>query len=423
VFASRVLGALALPPLIVALTLPAQAAGFDTPVLYSARHQAMGGTAIGYVDDPSAAFHNPAGLRGVQGLALLADVSMILVHATGSPAVSASASGIQSNLSIVPMFMAAAGYRVSRWLSAGLAVYPVASGGAEYEYPAPGAPQQYQINETSIVFYELTPLVSLNVPQGAILPGELSVGVGYRMSLLDFERVQGARDNPQALDLELRGRDFTGLRLGLQYRPVPALSLGAVYRNRVDITARADEGTLLGNVATDVQLPVVLPAQLGGGVRVDVDRLGLAFDATYSLQSQNDRTTLSGSIAGNRVSVPSVFDWQDAFTLRFGFEYRLGPAEELPVRIGYVYDGQVSSRAYPSAFGMPPAATHTFTLGGGYDAGAWEMNLALALSGGSAQIEPEQLAPPAECPTCGSAGEYGIAGTGLYVDFSTDIAL
>ena len=54
----------------VALTASsAHAAGFDTPLMYTARHQAMGGTAIGYVDDPSAAYHNPAGLQGVHGVA------------------------------------------------------------------------------------------------------------------------------------------------------------------------------------------------------------------------------------------------------------------------------------------------------------------------------------------------------------------
>ncbi len=74
----------------------AGAAGFDTPILYTAKHQGMGGAAISYVDDPSAAFHNPAGLQGVNGLAFLGDVSMLLAYVTGSPASTASASGIQS---------------------------------------------------------------------------------------------------------------------------------------------------------------------------------------------------------------------------------------------------------------------------------------------------------------------------------------
>ena len=420
--ARRAAAALAAASLSAGLALPARGAGFDTPILYTARHQGMGGAAIGYVDDPSAAYHNPAGLQGVKGLALLGDVSLILAHLSGSPAAPASARSIQSSLTVAPMFMAAAAYLVKPWLTAGLALFPVASGGADYQYVVPGA-QEYQVNETSIVFFELTPVISLNVPKDSIVPGELAFGVGYRMSLLDFTRLQGARDNPQALDLELSGTNFTGVRVGMQYRPVPAVSIGAVYRNRIEATASADEGTVLGNPASDVELPFVLPAQLGGGIRGDIDRVGVAFDATYTFQSQNERSLLSGTIGPNRVSVPNVFDWEDAFTLRFGFEYRLGPTQEVPVRLGYIHDGRVASRRYPSAFGTPPTATQTFTLGSGYDAGSWEMNVALALRGGSTDISAEEIAPPAECPTCGFSGDYGIEATGVYVDWSTDFEL
>ena len=401
----------------------AHAAGFDTPIMYTARHQAMGGTAVGYVDDPSAAYHNPAGLQGVHGLALLGNLSMLLVNVTGSPAAPASASGIQSDLVIAPLFMVAGAYRAASWLSAGIAVFPVASGGAEYEYPVPNGGSQYQYNATSIVFYEATPLISLNVPKDAVIPGELSVGVGYRASFVSFERQQGLRADPQTLDLDTSGTNFGGVRLGLQYRPGPAFSIGAVYRNRVEVKTEGDSATVLGNPATDVTFPLVLPAQVGGGVRTDIDRLGIAFDAIYTFQSQNERSILAGNVGGNLVQVPNIFDWQDAFTLRFGFEYRLGHSEQLPIRVGYVYDAQVSSRKYPSAFGTPPVATQSFTFGGGYDAGTWELNLALALRGGSTTIDASELAPPTECPTCGFSGEYAISATGLYLDFSTDIQL
>ena len=411
--------------LVVAATLAsgsAYAAGFDTPILYTARHQGMGGAAIGYVDDPSAAFHNPAGLQGVKGLAFLGDVSLLLAHVTGSPAAPASANGIQSQLVLAPFFMAAAAYRIQPWLSAGLAVYPVASGGAEYEYAVPTS-DVYQVNSTSIVFYEVTPLISLNVPKDAFVPGALSFGVGYRTSFVTFARQQGEKGNPQGLDMDLSGKDFKGFRAGMQYRPSELLSIGVVYRNEVEVTTGADEATLLGQPATDVELPFILPAQLGAGIRTDYDRLGVAFDAVYTFQSQNDRVDLTGTIGGNPARIPNVFDWRNAFTLRFGFEYRLGPSEELPIRVGYVHDDQVSSRAYPTAFGTPPAPTRTFTFGGGYDAGSWELNLALAFRGGSTRISASELAPPGACSTCGFSGEYAISTTGIYVDFSTDLEL
>lgn len=400
----------------------ARAAGFDNPILYTARHLGMGGAAISYVDDPSAAFHNPAGLQGVRGLALLGDVSMLFAHVTGSPAAPASANGIQSQLVIAPLFLAGAAYRVQPWLTAGLAVFPAASGGAEYLYAVPES-EIFQMNATTLVFYEVTPLISLNVPRDSLLPGDLSFGFGYRATLTTFERQQGERDNPRGLDLDLTGSNFTGFRAGMQWRAGELFSIGVVYRNKIEASTTADEATVLGMAATDVELPFILPAQFGAGIRSDYDRVGVAFDAVYSFQSQNERTMLTGNVAGNPASVPNIFDWQDAFTLRFGFEFRLGPEEELPIRLGYVYDDTVSSRAYPSAFATPAAPTRTFTFGGGYDTGSWELNLALALRSGGTRLDPAEVAPPASCPTCGFSGKYALTTTGLYVDFSTDLEL
>ena len=56
----RVIGALVLGLLL--WTPAAWAGGYDTPMLYSARHMGMGGTAISGVNDASALFHNPAGM-------------------------------------------------------------------------------------------------------------------------------------------------------------------------------------------------------------------------------------------------------------------------------------------------------------------------------------------------------------------------
>jgi long-chain fatty acid transport protein len=400
----------------------ARGAGFDNPILYTARHQGMGGAAIGYVDDPSAAFHNPAGLQGVHGLAFLGDLSLMLAHVTGSPAAPASASGIQSQLMTLPYFMAASAYRVQPWLSVGLAVFPAAAAGADYEYPVPGT-DTYQHNSTSLAFYEVTPLISLNAPKDAVLPGALSFGLGYRVNLVTLQRQQGERGNPRDLDLNLSGQDFAGFRAGMQYRAGELFSIGVVYRNRVNVTTRADEASALGQTLTDVELPLTLPAQLGAGIRSDYDRLGVAVDAVYTFQSQNERGDITGSIGGTRARISNVFDWRDAFTLHFGVEYRLGPSEELPIRVGYVYDERVSSRAYPSAFGRPPSPIRTFTFGGGYDQDDWELNLALAFAAGGTGIRATELAPAGACATCGYAGEYAVDVTALYLDLSVDLDL
>src|SRR5690349_7273477 len=94
----------------VATPASVRAGGFDTPILYTARHLGMGGTAIGYVDDPSAVFHNPAGLRGVKGFAFVADFSLLLGTLQASPDSAASARNVESELTVAPFFLLGAAY-------------------------------------------------------------------------------------------------------------------------------------------------------------------------------------------------------------------------------------------------------------------------------------------------------------------------
>jgi long-subunit fatty acid transport protein len=399
------------------VTVEAEAAGYDTPILYSARHQAMGGTAISYVSDPSALFHNPAGLSGVHGLALLGDLSLVLGRVRGSP--ERGVSSVESNLVVAPFFLVGAGLRVHEWLSVGLGFFPVASGGAEYEYELAGNPF---VDSTQVLFLEATPALSLNVPKDRWLPGELSIGVGYRVNLVNFERKKGDPDDPRVLAFEMSGASFSGVRIGAQYRPVREFGVGLVFRNRVDVDAEADRVTVFTQTADDASLRFILPAKFGVGVDLDLTRVRFATDVEYALQSQNDRVALEGTLNGQAASVPNVFEWQNGVTARFGVEYRIDVgAIRYPVRAGYAFDSSVTNAAYPSAFGTPPAPTHTLGAGIGFDPGFFQINAAVTRRFGSARISANELRPG--CAFCSYEGDYAIGMTGIYLDASVDLSL
>jgi long-subunit fatty acid transport protein len=393
------------------------AAGFDTPILYTARHQAMGGAAIGYVDDPSAGFHNPAGLQGVEGLALLGDLSLVLGKVRSTP--DDTAENQESNTVVAPFFLVGAGYRAHEWLSVGLAGFPVASGGAEYEY-ANSVGSGRTINSTEIVFFEITPFVSLNVPE-RLVPGKLAIGAGYRVSIVSFNREQGNVGDPQLLNLSLGGQDFKGFRIGAQYQPLEQLKLGVVFRNKVTVTSKADTVTVAARELTDAELPFTLPAKLGFGARGDLGDFGIATDLELAFQSQNGRAPLTGKLEGETLERQNVFDWEDGVTWRVGGEYRLLNGPHVPIRLGYIFDSAVTNRAYPSAFGTPPSVTHTLTAGAGYVAEHWQVNLAASRRFGSTRIEPGDLGEG--CSFCSFAGDYSITMTGLYLDASVDLPL
>jgi long-subunit fatty acid transport protein len=398
-------------------TSAARAAGYDTPLLYSARHQGMGGTAIAYVDDPSATFHNPAGLSGVRGLALLGDLSLVIGKVQATPEVGIES--VESEPVLAPFFLVGAGFRAHEWVTVGIGFFPVASGGAEYRYELANNPF---VDRTRLLFLEVTPAASLNVPKDAWIPGELAVGAGYRVSTLSFQREKGLPEDPRVLNLDMSGASLAGFRVGAQYHPIAELGFGAVFRNKIEIPAKADEVSVLTMTATDARLPFILPAKLGAGVELELRRVRLAVDVEYAFQSQNERVELTGVLDGEPTAVTNVFEWRDGVTLRTGAEYRFfGGTVRYPVRIGYALDTTVANEEYPTAFGTPPAPTHIVSVGAGFDPGVWQVNAAVTHRFGSTTIEESELGTG--CAFCSYPGDYALTMTGFYLDASVDFEL
>lgn len=400
------------------------AGGYDTPMLYSARHMGMGGTAIGYVNDASALYHNPAGLAHTGKLSLLADFSLLLAHTRASPDLLSR--DLTSQLTVAPLFLVGAGYRLSRLVTVGLGVYPVASAGATYEYPVGDATVK---NRTRLVFAEASPAIAFN------LPYDLRLGLGYRVTYVSLERFQGvpgAPGNP-GLDFTTSGTNWAGFRLGLQWTPRPWLSLGASYRHKTSTKVTNDRGIALGMVFEDIETEFVLPSKLGLGSRADVNHFGFALDAEYTFNSQNQAYPLVGTPEATaamplpmRLEVPNVFRWSDQVTVRGGMEYRTLPRADgtrpLALRAGYIFDGKTTNPRYPSAFGTPPGPTQVLTTGAGYRYAAWDVNVAYAYRFGSGEVTTADVNAPdnAICRFCGIAGNepYHIRIHGLYVDVS-----
>ncbi len=399
---------------LAAASPEAVAAGYDTPILYSARHIGMGGTGIGYVNDPTALFLNPAGIGHTKFITLTANVSPI--HATINSFPESDIAGEAS--AIAPPFLLGAGFRVWDYVTLGLGIYPIASAGGGYEYI--GTSGINTTDETAITFIEISPGLGINIPLGPA--GELRIGAGYRMTLTSLKRFKET-DGATApfFDLNMSGFDFSGYRLGLQWTPMDGLHIGAVYRGRIDPEIEADDGKLLGQELGKTSMGLVLPSRLGVGARFDILSMGFALDYEYAFQSENETSTIEAVLAAapdaDPLKLASEFRWKDASTIRAGFEYRfLGT---MSGRVGYVWDQETSNVSYSSAFGTPPTDTHTGTIGYGFDGGSWEINAAYAFRTGSVEVtEADVDARESICLTCSFPGEHGLTLHGFYLDFS-----
>ncbi|HEY3667411.1 MAG TPA: outer membrane protein transport protein [Polyangiaceae bacterium] len=397
----------------------AHAGGYDTPMLYTARHMGMGGAAIGYVSDPSALFHNPAGLGQIKRGEVIGDFSLLLGGIHSSPN-RGTGKDVDSDLTVAPFFLAGAGYRIQDMIVLGVGVYPIASAGATYHYGAPGFE-----DHTELFFLETSPAISLNP-----LPN-LRFGLGYRFTYVRLVRYQGNRDSADTpnIDFTMTGGNYSGFRGGVQWDALPWLHFGGVYRNKVTTRVSGSQGIALGTLYTDISTHFTLPAKLGFGARADFDdfgaRLGVAVDFEYDFNSQNKSDPLRGTPpagSGLASTVSNVFDWKDSQTVRVGVEYRLlhdasSGIDHLPLRVGFVHDTVTANPLYPTPFGTPPGPTEVVTLGTGYNAGAWQANVAYAYRFGHGAVTK----PDTEnCAFCGYAGkdDYSIHLSGAYLDAS-----
>lgn len=386
----------------------AEAGGLDIPTLYTARHAGMGGTAIAGVHDASAVYNNPAGLGATDHATALADVSVFLTDQQTSP--DYPDQNIKSGYRVGPAPFLAGAIRVHDYVALGLGAYPLGAVSGRFEYANSfGNPT---LNQQTALAFEISPAVAIEP-----LPN-LRFGLGYRITMLEFDRHLGPKSDPSTVDIDTFGANFAGFRLGAQWDPVPHISLGATYRHKISVSANTDRGRLLGQPVTDVTGTLVVPASFGLGVRLDLDPVSVAIDYDLIFNSQFDKLVVKGTLPtqGSTLNVPFTFNWSDSSTFKVGGQYRI---DKTSLRAGYAWDGQFINRAYPSTFSSPPTVGHYFTVGAGIDLGKVELGFALVHRlGQSATIREEQIASKAECPFCGSSGTYASRLSAAFVDVS-----
>jgi len=392
-----------------ALAPAAHAGGYDTPILYSAQHMGMGGAAIAYVDDPSAMFHNPAGLMGTKGLALMANLTLVTASITASPGTLNKNEESEPLLAVAPLI--GASYDIDDVVAFGLTFYPVASAGAEYFYTDPGSGTDLR-NFTSVKFLELSPGVAVKIPGTG-----LSLGAGYRVQMVSLGRYLGPETKSEGaptFDVAMSGTSFTGFRLGLQWEPIPELQLGLVYRSLTRTEITDDAGTVLAP-ATHIKTEFTLPSKMGFGVRANLDPIAIVLDLEYGFYSQNVTNVFTADPA-LVLPIVNVSHWLDGLTLRTGVEY--GVNDRWFFRGGFLYDAQVSRQQYPSAFGTPPTSTTSITAGFGAKCGdSWKLNFAVAHRFGSTKVERGPASELEGCLPCSADGDYKLSMTAFYVDF------
>ena len=333
--------------------------------------------------DPSAVFHNPAGLAGQSGTQVQLTVNLFLPNLTffrrpvvdpNSPTGEEIRFGKVENTNDVlpaPYFGAASDLGTDD-LVVGLAVY--APFGAAISYPETGA-QRHVVTAVDLKVIHVSPAVAYRVSDRF----RVGASVNYIFSELSLENrnaIQYVNGDPEVFpdpdpavegDTFLEGSDpfsisatFGALYTDPRGRfnvgasvltPVTIALEGSADVRNASITPLLDgDGNVLqeGGQRTDsisAEIPLPLIARVGATVRPHA-RLMLAFDVNWQRWSTSDELVIDFENEHELLPTPGVYlydvtienDWSDTFSLRFGAQGQPFADRPLLLRVGVLYD-------------------------------------------------------------------------------------
>jgi long-chain fatty acid transport protein len=303
------------------------ASGLSKPVLIGPKAIGMGGAFVAIADDPTAIFHNPAGITKLNGHRFHLGMDGLITNEDYIPAPGVQESAKEEFLP-VPTFAYATD--AAKFVSLGLGVYFPHGNGGKFETASvvPTNP-----NEGRIYSMEIAPAVAWQVTP------ELSIGASFRVvrissglmgQLVDL----GGGTIAMVEDLSLSGWGY-GASAGVLFKPVSWLSLGANYRSKVSKTLDGT-ATITGVGTIPVTLDEqTLPTMVTAGVALFPNEkftLGVSYD--WERNSEIDILTLDAPAIGATLALP--YNYKNSHTIHFGGEYWVCPAAAL--RFGYARD-------------------------------------------------------------------------------------
>ena len=345
-------------------SVTAMGAGFG---LYeaSARGLGMGNGLVGSTGDASANYYNPANLTE------LADPSVMVGMTLINPFCDVKVNGqtqAKMNAGWFPPPHAYIAVPVMEDLVFGFGTYCEYGLGTKYDN---NWALRGDTTETTIQQFTFNPNIAYKITE------DWSVAFGARMSYMTFENykspylgvVPGVYEYNGRAHLE--GDDFNcGYMLSTQYKVTDDLSLGLVYRSRINHRIEGDfdlntpampvAGVPGSSVSGDADAKLTLPASVTMGANYDFTekfRGGAAL--TWTEWSTINHIDFNLPVN----SYTQELNWHDAWRLGFGFEYDL--TDSFTGRIGYTFDWDPSAEAHGTTM-LPPGDRHIIGFGASY---------------------------------------------------------
>ena len=361
---------------VAAMTsVTAMGAGFG---LYeaSARGLGMGNGLVGSTKDASANYYNPANLTELTNASVM--VGMTLINPFCDVKVDSHRQH-KMDAGWFPPPHAYIAVPVLEDLVFGFGTYCEYGLGTKYDNDWG---LRFDTTETTIQQFTFNPNIAYRITDS------WSVAFGARMSYITFENYKtpwdeddfvpypsGPHLGPQYIRTHLEGDDFNcGYEFATQYKVTDDLSLGLVYRSRINHRIEGDlDGKARGTVAPgaaprngDASAKLVLPSSLTMGANYDFTqkfRGGVSLTWTEWSTIDHIDFRLPKDYAGGDTSYTEKLNWRNAWRTGFGFEYDF--TDHLTGRIGYTYDMDPANKKRGTTM-LPSGDRHIVGFGASY---------------------------------------------------------
>jgi long-chain fatty acid transport protein len=362
---------------------PAVAAGF---AIFEQGALGMGfaGAFTAQASDPSAIFHNAAGIAFLKGTQVYLGGTLIRPSTDfeGADPFPGAGTTASQSVGLLPVPAAYATRQFSETMVLGIGLH--VPFGLETQWDDPAFAGRFISQTARLKGYSLNPTVAVKLADRLAVGG----GIDVRLASVSIERAVPLVDPFTFKVIDVGRADLSSgtatkltFNLGVLARPSEALSVGLSYRHKATMDFDGDatfSQVLTGDAQIDARVSGILPAGgvpittsigfpavLSGGVAYAWEDWKAEIDVNWYQWSSFDRIVLTFD---GRPDLDQVIEeaYENSFQYRLGVERRL--TDVWTVRGGYFYD---ASPAPPESVSplLPDTSRHGLAVGGTWRSG------------------------------------------------------
>ena len=349
---------------------------------HGAAAMAMGGAFVALANNPSAVFHNPAGIAFLEGTQISLGTTLITSNS------SLELTNLATTVETVSQWFYPSSFYISHKINdriaAGFGFFNPYGLGTKW-------PEEYALRfistEDDMKTFFFNPVIAVKLDENF----SVSVGVTYVYGTLGLDRVNlidltAYGGSVYEAPIEVKGTgDAFGLNAGVLYRG-ENFSLGFNWRGGFDLKFDGDlavdnsniPGVFQAAVPTeaDVTTTLSIPHILGFGVAFNLtESLLFTADFHYILWSSFEEFVLEVDYADPVPDDAETFEenWKDSYVIRGGFQYMVN--ENFALRAGFLYDKTPQPVETVDPI-LPDANRWAVTGGFGYKSGNFVIDVA-----------------------------------------------